>query len=133
MERAHVPSYARALRSFLESSHFMQLTVRLPPYDPAVLTPPRKSSASSTFPSPIIPGPEASNSTLNPGLGIGSVPSSPSIEISGNPLLGGKRSGAPRLHSNSDLSGTWEMWDTIRAVCGYNARVTLGTLHHQSI
>lgn len=106
----------------------MQLVVRLPLYDPAVLTPARKSSASSTFPSPIIPGHEVSSSTLNPGLGIGSVPSSPSIEISGNPLLGGKRTGAPRLHSNSDLGGTWEMWDTIRAVCGYNARITLGML-----
>ena len=127
VERAHVPSYARAVRSFLESSHFMHLAVRIPLYDPSFLNPARKSSSSGTSPSPIIPGTDSSSNTLNPGLGFGSTPTSPSIEVSGNSLLGGKRMVAPRLHS-SDLSSTWEMWDTIRAICGYSPRLTLGIL-----
>ncbi|KAI0661471.1 PRMT5-domain-containing protein [Cubamyces menziesii] len=85
--RTQVGSYARAINACLTSLPFMELSVRIPIYDPSsVLQGPSRS------PSPV----ESTRSDPAP-------------------------SGTP---PESNMT-TWEMWDTIRTICGYNPRLTL--------
>ncbi|TCD60480.1 methyltransferase protein [Steccherinum ochraceum] len=81
--RAHVASYARAINAALKAVPYMQLSVRIPIYDPSMiqLNPPTKDPEEEENPS--------------------------------------------RLGSDQPSIATWEMWDVIRNVCGYNPRLTL--------
>ncbi|KAI0635657.1 PRMT5-domain-containing protein [Trametes polyzona] len=85
--RTQVGSYARAINACLASIPFMELSVRVPIYDPTTAL-----SGPSRSPSP--------------------VESAPASSASG---------GTP---PESNMT-TWEMWDTIRTICGYNPRLTL--------
>ncbi|KAH8117716.1 PRMT5-domain-containing protein [Phellopilus nigrolimitatus] len=107
LDRTHAAAYGRALRACLEGALYMQITVRLPLYEPSVLEAARKAPLIMAPPSPILqpPSPGA-------GLGAGSVFASP------------VRGGTLRPPTG-ELNGTWEAWDTIRGICGYNPRLTL--------
>ncbi|KAI0070415.1 PRMT5-domain-containing protein [Panus rudis PR-1116 ss-1] len=83
--RTHVASYARTLNAALKAVPYMQLSVRIPIYDP-----PRVS------------------------------PSKSKTNLNGD---GGEKMILGMLDQTSIAS--WEIWDTIRTVCGYDARVTL--------
>lgn len=80
--RQHVASYARALNAALNRIPYMQLSIRLPIYDPSIF---RDEDPSS-----------------------------------------GERPGAKA--SESELNMCWEMWDTVRTLCDYSPRLTLGML-----
>ncbi|KAG6917003.1 hypothetical protein DXG01_004268 [Tephrocybe rancida] len=104
--RDHVASYARIVNACLKNTPYINLSIRLPIYDPSVLKPSSPLlplSASDPF---LIP--EASGSKPAPRL---IVPGSSSEKLSTTP--------------ESELNATWEMWDLIRSMCDYNTRLTL--------
>ena len=77
--RAHLASYARAVSAALAAVPYMQLSVRLPIYDPS------------------------------------------KIQLAHTPLS----ARPPPLVDDHPSIATWEMWDTIRCICDYHARLTL--------
>lgn len=93
--RTQVGSFARAINACLSSVAFMEFSVRVPIYD-AVTVVQVPSRSPSPVPSPIEP-----TSRFSPA----------SAETAGAP-------------PESNMT-TWEMWDTIRTICGYNPRLTL--------
>lgn len=115
VDRAHAVAYGRAVRSCLESTStmFLHLAIRLPLYDPTVFhTLQRNGSLDNSF------SPSANTSSVS-SPGFMSVPGSPMPEM-------GRRRAFTLKASESEYSGTWEMWDTIRSVCGYHPRLSLG-------
>lgn len=110
--RSQVASYARVINDCLKSVPYMQFSVRLPIYDPAVFQSKEPSSpnshgdhgwsgASSPPHPPTTPPKMATSSSYPPG----SLRSTKAPE--------------------GELNATWEMWDIIRNVCDYNIRLTL--------
>ncbi|KAI0787942.1 PRMT5-domain-containing protein [Fomes fomentarius] len=93
--RTQVGSFARAINACLSSIAFMEFSVRVPIYD-AVTVVQVPSRSPSPVPSPIEP-----TSRFSPA----------SADTAGAP-------------PESNMT-TWEMWDTIRTICGYNPRLTL--------
>ncbi|KAI0314613.1 shk1 kinase-binding protein 1 [Amylostereum chailletii] len=98
--RDHLASYGRAINSCLSRTPYMQFSVRLPIYDPSIF---RSENASpSTSPSPPFP----------------STPDTPGIRMP-------SRTPPSTRASEAELNATWEMWDMVRSMCGYNPRLTL--------
>ncbi|RDX42125.1 PRMT5-domain-containing protein [Lentinus brumalis] len=93
--RTQVGSYARAINACLNSISFMEFSIRVPIYD-AVTVMQVPSRSPSPVPSPVEPTSRFSTASAETG---GSPP-------------------------ESNLT-TWEMWDTIRTICGYHPRLTL--------
>lgn len=87
----------------------MQLSVRLPIYDPAVFN----SHQEDVSEAPMTPN---SVNSMN------GWPSMPSINVS-NPDRP-KPGKMPRT-SEEEFNTTWEMWDVIRFICDNNPRLTL--------
>ena len=83
--REHVASYARAVNAVLSTVPYMQLSVRVPIYDPSMIHPDHSAPKSP----------------------LSAAPSSTKL-VDDHPSI-----------------ATWEMWDTIRTICGYNPRLTL--------
>lgn len=111
VDRMHAVSFGRTIRSCLESSTYMHLVIRLPLYDPAVFkTTQRSPSLDTSF---TVASPSISSS------GFMTVPGSPMPEMS-------RRRAFTLKASEAQYSGTWEMWDTIRSVCGYHPNLHLG-------
>ncbi|PFH53048.1 hypothetical protein AMATHDRAFT_138418 [Amanita thiersii Skay4041] len=101
--RFHVASYARIISACLETTTFLNLSVRLPIYNPSVL---RQES----------PVPTASQSSLIEPASASDVPM---ILLPSNTTQ--NLSSAPE----GELNATWEMWDVIRSMCGYDTRLSL--------
>ena len=99
--RTQVGAYARAVNAALGSVQFMEFSVRVPIYD-AVTAVQVPSRSPSPAPSPVDP------------------PNTSRFSVSSDDLARG--GGAAPPESNMT---TWEMWDTIRTICGYNPRLTL--------
>ncbi|KAH9945240.1 PRMT5-domain-containing protein [Epithele typhae] len=116
--RAQVGSYARAVNACLSSVQFMEFAIRVPIYDAVTVMQQSQSQvpsrAASPAPSPI----DRDRDRDRPPSSRFSVSSSESV---GGPS-GGVR--ADTLGPESNMT-TWEMWDTIRTICGYNPRLTL--------
>ena len=93
--RDHVASYARIVNSCLNNTPFINLSIRLPVYNPSVLHTNAPLVGDPASPSPSTP---------------------PKRHIPGNSLS---------ATLESELNGTWEMWDLIRSICDYNTRLTL--------
>ena len=102
--RAHIPSYARAIRTCLDKIPFMHFSVRVPVYDPAVfqLVMPTPRSAS--------PSPSVSHSSIASGISTTSS----------------KSAGFPHT-TEEEFNGTWEMWDVIRTICESSPRLSLSS------
>ncbi|TBU32510.1 PRMT5-domain-containing protein [Dichomitus squalens] len=96
--RIQVGSYARAINACLSSVPYMEFSVKIPIYD-AVTVVQVPSRSPSPVPSPVEPSTSRFSSASSNDLAVGSPP-------------------------ESNLT-TWEMWDTIRTICGYNPRLTL--------
>ncbi|KZT22367.1 PRMT5-domain-containing protein [Neolentinus lepideus HHB14362 ss-1] len=111
--RAHVASYARAVNASLNSIPYMQLSVRLPIYDPSIFKPPVISSWESN------PDPFATSDS--------STPQSSHIRITTDEveLAASDKSTNNTKISEGELNATWEMWDVIRSVCHYDQRLSL--------
>ena len=96
--RPHVDAYARAVNACLKSVPFINLSIRLPPYDPSIF----QNQAPVT------------NSRFSMSLAMGAA------------FAPGLPSPSPSLRSpDGDLNATWEIWDIIRSICDYNPRLTL--------
>ena len=143
----HAASYGRAIRACLESSPFCHVAVRLALYDPALLSTAQKRNpagmpippASPGFPPPP-PSPAFSVCSVSGGspatfasaqlsaLASGSSLSLSSMSVNTSPSPNATRSSSLNLNAPpvGELSGTWEAWDAIRTICGYNSRLTLG-------
>ncbi|KIJ12820.1 hypothetical protein PAXINDRAFT_117778 [Paxillus involutus ATCC 200175] len=107
--RSHVASYGRIVNDCLKNAPYMQFSVRLPIYDPAVFQP--KESP-----------PLKSDGDMNSSGASTSPSSSPNALIpSSSPPRSLRSSKAPE----GELNATWEMWDVIRTLCDYNVRLTL--------
>lgn len=100
--RDHVASYARIVNSCLSKSPYIYLSIRLPIYNPSSVFHP--GSPISAF--------HPSSSSPNVG-----TTSAPAVVIS--------QSEQVPSTSGGSLNATWEMWDVIRSMCDYNARLTL--------
>ncbi|KAI6117252.1 PRMT5-domain-containing protein [Pisolithus croceorrhizus] len=110
--RSQVASYARVINDCLKSVPYMQFSIRLPIYDPAVFQSKESSSPQSHG--------------HHGWSGASSSPQAPTtppkMPISNSYPQGSLRSTkAPE----GELNATWEMWDIIRNVCDYNMRLTL--------
>ena len=94
--RTQIGSYARAINACLNAIPYMEFSVRIPIYDTAtVMQVPSRSPS---------PAPE--------------TPPKSRFSVASTIDLGG---GSP---PEANMT-TWEMWDTIRTICGYNPRLTL--------
>ncbi|GBE88024.1 PRMT5-domain-containing protein [Sparassis latifolia] len=82
--RAHLASYARTVNTCINAIPYIQLSIRIPIYNPMELQFQSTTTDLSTA--------DTSSSLLS---------------------------------STEPSTATWEMWDTIRSVCGYNPRLTL--------
>ncbi|KAH7884506.1 PRMT5-domain-containing protein [Phlebopus sp. FC_14] len=108
--RSQVASYARTVNECLKSVPFMQFSVRLPIYDPAIF--------------------QSKESPKSQGDCSSSGASSPSSIAASPPRIVIPASSPPRSLRSSkapegELNVTWEMWDIIRTICDYNVRLTL--------
>jgi protein arginine N-methyltransferase 5 len=103
--RAHVPSYARAIHTCLDKIPYMHLSVRVPVYDPTVFQ-------------LVTPTPRPTS----PALSI-----SASSTTSGVSTASSKSSGFPQT-TEEEFNTTWEMWDVIRTICESNPRLSLSKL-----
>ncbi|KAI6096493.1 PRMT5-domain-containing protein [Pisolithus croceorrhizus] len=109
--RSQVASYARVINDCLKSVPYMQFSIRLPIYDPAVFQSKESSSPQSH-------GHHGWSGASSPPH----APTTPKLPISNSYSPGSLRSTkAPE----GELNATWEMWDIIRNVCDYNMRLTL--------
>lgn len=104
--RSHVASYARAVNECIKNMPYINVSIRIPIYDPSIFHP-RSSSISSSVSSP-----------------ANLMPSTPRIEIPSDSLESPKASRAPE----GELNATWEMWDVVRSICDYHPRLTLSKL-----
>ncbi|KAH7930189.1 PRMT5-domain-containing protein [Leucogyrophana mollusca] len=108
--RVHVASYARAINECLKSTPYIQFSIRLPIYDPAVFQPKQSPARRSTD-------------------SFSSVASSPTPRSAPKLVIPGSSSSARTGRSakapEGELNATWEMWDIIRTLCDYNTRLTL--------
>lgn len=105
--RSQVASYARAINECLKSTTYMNFSIRLPIYDPAVFQPKE---------TPPIP-PSATSASSTP-----SAPSTPKIVT---PRISTSKSLKAARAPEGEINATWEMWDIIRTLCDYNTRLTL--------
>ena len=108
--RTQVGAYARAVNAALGAAPFMEFSVRVPIYD-AVAPVSVPSRSPSPAPSPVAT-PDPPNASR---FSVSSVDS-------------GSGTGAGCSPPESNMT-TWEMWDTIRTICGYNPRLTLSECH----
>ncbi|KAF9468127.1 PRMT5-domain-containing protein [Collybia nuda] len=102
--REHVASYARIVNSCLKNTPYINLSIRLPIYNPSVL----QTNPHTPLPST----PPSASGSLSP------VPSTPKLIISDS-------SEKLSATSEGELNATWEMWDLVRSICDYNTRLTL--------
>ena len=101
--REHVGSYARSVNACLKSTPFINLSIRLPIYDPSIFH----------------AGPSSTNSRFSvSSKGNSHSASAPFL------LVPGKNPTSVRS-PDGDLNATWEMWDVIRSICDYNPRLSL--------
>ncbi|KII89931.1 hypothetical protein PLICRDRAFT_40111 [Plicaturopsis crispa FD-325 SS-3] len=112
--RAHVASYARAVNACLKKTSMMELSIRLPIYDPSVFQ--SKPSPRDSFMDTDSPASSSSSASLR-----FSSASKPKLSLSESSSLKSKSPQAPE----GELNATWEMWDVIRSVCDYSPRLTL--------
>ncbi|KAF8656778.1 hypothetical protein AX16_002330 [Volvariella volvacea WC 439] len=94
--REHVASYARVVNACLEKTPFLQLSIRLPIYNPSAL-----------------------QSAVTRSDSASSIASGPRLVISESAKE--RSSTGPE----QELESTWEMWDVIRTVCDYSTRLSL--------
>ncbi|KAL1744107.1 PRMT5 arginine-N-methyltransferase-domain-containing protein [Schizophyllum fasciatum] len=103
--RAHVASYARIVNACLKSVPYVNLSIRLPIYDPSTLD-------EGIPAAPFVLG-------RSPRMSSASMPGTPQLLVSEE-----TRRAAPA--PERELNTTWEMWDLIRTMCDYNTRLSLG-------
>jgi len=103
--RAHVPSYARAIHACLNKIPYMDISVRVPVYDPAVF------QLVTPTPRSVSPSPSISSSSIASGV---SAASSKSMSF-------------PHT-TEEEFNSTWEMWDVIRTICESSPRLSLSEL-----
>lgn len=151
--RAHLASYARAISNLLHlggASAITELSIRIPISDPTELINqgPMAPPPATTLPNgTTIPG---SVSAGNPGSSkhhkrISSLSTRPTSlhqnmsnlaptgmrnasgasAVSAASSTMSARSGMSPGMSSGDPCSTWEMWDTIRSMCGYSKRLTV--------
>ncbi|KAI0049761.1 PRMT5-domain-containing protein [Auriscalpium vulgare] len=100
--RDQIASYGRTINTCLSRTPYMQLSVRLPIYDPSIFRPHASRTSSPASPS-FAPEP----------------PSTPSIRTPEPPTTPSTKA------SEAELNATWEMWDIVRSLCAYSPRLTL--------
>lgn len=139
--RSQLPSYARTIANLLQmggTSAFTQIAVRIPVSDPAELIGQGPAPAPAINGGPTGLAPSGSAGTGNAHKRISSLSTRPpSVHQSALPLNMRVTSAASSTMSarsagggglTGDPSSTWEMWDTIRTMCGYHPRLSLSTL-----
>ncbi|KAL1673674.1 PRMT5 arginine-N-methyltransferase-domain-containing protein [Schizophyllum commune] len=106
--REHVASYARIVNACLKSVPYVNLSIRLPIYDPSKLD-------EGIPASPFVLGRSPRMSSPMPGT--------PQLMVSEETRLTAppRGGGGPER----ELNTTWEMWDLIRTMCDYNTRLSL--------
>jgi protein arginine N-methyltransferase 5 len=119
--REHVSSYARIVNSCLEGNLYLHISIRLPIYDPSSIFhlhtsgPPSLGSISATS---FLSSPSPRSQTLD---NMSPMSLTPRFMVSNS--SSGASSPATREGS---LDAMWEMWDTIRSICDYHPRLSLG-------
>jgi len=108
--RRQIAAYGRAVNTCLARTPYMQISIRLPIYDPSIFQVNSPTRSSTGLPRDKLPS--------------GSPPpSSPTT-----PIRPPESRAAPSTKaSEAELTATWEMWDAIRSICAYNPRLTLST------
>ncbi|KAI0064783.1 PRMT5-domain-containing protein [Artomyces pyxidatus] len=107
--RGQIASYGRAINTCLARTPYMQLSIRLPIYDPSIFQ--SDAAKPSASPPPL--------ATPDSVASFDSRPSTPEIRT---PDL---RNAPSTKASEAELNATWEMWDIVRSICAYNPRLTL--------
>jgi type II protein arginine methyltransferase len=91
----------------------MNLSIRLPIYNPSVLVP-----------EPDSPSVHRRDSVGSVQLAPG-TPTTPTTPRTPRLVVTGTSSEKLSATPESELNATWEMWDLIRSICDYNPRLTL--------
>lgn len=147
--RAFLPSYARAISNILQmggQSAYTQISIRIPVSDPLEIigqgpaggngeprTHHRRVSSLSSRPSSMHQqqlnslGPLAAGAQPSGGYSNGGSRnvSGASAQTSATNASGVSSKSMTHSAIQGDPSSTWEMWDCIRAMCGYNPRLTI--------
>lgn len=106
--REHIASYARSVNQCLKRNHFIQISVRLPIYDPDALNSYHESRKDrATY--------MASQPRSRASVIAAATPRLVVSDISSNLI------NSPE----NVLHATWEMWDVIRSICDYDPRLSL--------
>ncbi|KAA1467478.1 PRMT5-domain-containing protein [Dentipellis sp. KUC8613] len=117
--RDQAASYGRAVNNCLNRVPYIQLSVRLPIYDPSIFQP-----------KPIVTPALSSSPPESPGLSS-TRSSTPEIRTPDARADPKRTKTAPSTRaSEAELNATWEMWDIIRSICDYNPRLTLKPIRH---
>ena len=140
--RAYLPSYARAISNLLQmggAAAFTNISIRIPVSDPLELI-----GQGPANPQPNANGvtPESSSTSAATHRRVGSLSTRPTSMHQNLPVTPqamripsgasaasstmSARSGVAAI-AQGDPSSTWEMWDTIRSLCGYHPRLSIST------
>lgn len=140
--RAYLPSYARAISNLLQmggASAFTNVSIRIPISDPVELIGqgPANMGQNGQINGSI---PESSSTGAGHHRRMGSLSTRPqsmhqSMPVTPNTMrvpsgasaassTMSARSGVAAI-AHGDPSSTWEMWDTIRSLCGYHPRLSI--------
>lgn len=143
--RAQLPSYARAISNLLQmggAAAFTNISIRIPVSDPVELIGQgpanvgQTGQANGSIPESISAGagqhrrmgslstrPQSMHQSMPVTPNNMRVPSGASAASS----MMSARSGVAAV-AHGDPSSTWEMWDTIRSLCGYHPRLSISKL-----
>ncbi|KAK4688901.1 type II protein arginine methyltransferase, partial [Tremellales sp. Uapishka_1] len=136
--RAHLPSYARAISNLLQiggAGALTQLSIRIPVSDPVELigqgpAVPQGTGMSESNSAPNNRHKRVSSLSTRPA----SVHQNQTLPVtpvnqrtpSGASSVASARPGSIAMGSSqTDPSSTWEMWDCIRTMCGYHPRLSV--------
>lgn len=145
--RAYLPSYARAISNLLQmggAAAFTNISIRIPVSDPLELI--GQGPANNGQANVNGSNPESSSTGAGAGAGqhrrVGSLSTRPTSMHQNLPVTpqamrvpSGASAASSTMSARSgvaavaqgDPSSTWEMWDTIRSLCGYHPRLSIST------
>lgn len=140
--RAYLPSYARAISNLLQmggAAAFTNISIRIPISDPLELI---GQGPANPNPQSNVNGsvPESSSTGAGTHRRVGSLSTRPTSMHQNLPVTpqamrvpSGASAASSTMSARSgvaavaqgDPSSTWEMWDTIRSLCGYHPRLSI--------
>ncbi|ORY29011.1 PRMT5 arginine-N-methyltransferase-domain-containing protein [Naematelia encephala] len=130
--RAHLPSYARAISNLLQAggpSAYTQISIRIPVSDPveligqgpAIPNGPTAAAAASPNKHKRVSSLSTRPTSMHQSQ-LGALPGM-RVTSAASSTMSAKSAAGPSMPA--DPSSTWEMWDCVRTLCGYHPRLSV--------